>query len=73
MCLCEESCSAWYAAIGFEYDGHKFCEGECADNARATLAEDIAREMAHDRGDVCALKDCAFCRDLDGMTRGVTS
>lgn len=31
------------APVGFAYDGHAFCEGSCADDARATLAEDLTR------------------------------
>jgi hypothetical protein len=42
---CEGGCCAGFAAVGFAYDGHEWCEGSCADEARATLAEDIARDM----------------------------
>lgn len=53
-----EACGEHYADVGFSYDGLDFCEGTCADAARATLAEDLAREDAHARGERCALDGC---------------
>ena len=42
---CEGGCVSDCEAPGFTYDGHDFCAGGCADEARATLALDVAWEM----------------------------
>jgi hypothetical protein len=39
--------------VGFAYDGHAFCEGACADDARSTLAEDLTAADARRRA-VCS-------------------
>jgi hypothetical protein len=77
--VCTGGCDYGYEAPGFVYDGLAFCEGEASDEARATLAEDIAREMAHGRGERCVVEGCAHCstartwtssRDIHDMPPG---
>lgn len=46
---------------GFSNAEHDFCSGVCADEARAVLAEDIAREAAHVRGERCVVEGCWIC------------
>lgn len=58
---CVGGCVSSCAPVGFEYDGHAFCAGACADDTRSIIAEDIASEMAHGRGERCAVPRCYEC------------
>ena len=41
---CEGGCPAGHQTVAFSYDGLDYC-ASCADETRATIAEDIARDM----------------------------
>lgn len=58
--VCEGGCVFDDEAVAFAYQGHPYCQ-PCADEARAAIAEDIARDAAHARGDVCAVVGCLIC------------
>lgn len=79
-CYAEPKCETCGEAIegeaGFSNDDHDFCDGvgpdgmTCADGARAVLAEDLAREAAHQRGERCIeTDDAGLVAELTSMVR----
>jgi hypothetical protein len=62
---CEGGCAEGHGPIAFSYDTLDYCEA-CADGVRADLAEQLAREAGHARGERCALPGCWSCTDHPG-------